>query len=67
MEQRQLKAFTGYESFLYLLAELEMVIAGGTVQWTIATADAARRRLEVLALTIRRETNTVDQDPTAGP
>jgi hypothetical protein len=40
--------FTVYENFLYLLAEIELVIGSGKIEWSPATTAAARRRLEVL-------------------
>jgi hypothetical protein len=40
--------FTAYENFLYLLAEIELVIRSQKIDWSPTTAAAARRRLEVL-------------------
>jgi hypothetical protein len=34
-----------YESFLYLLAEMEVAIARGTIPWTADEVQAAKRRL----------------------
>jgi len=40
--------FTVYENFLYLLAEIELVIGSQKIQWSPITAAKARGRLEVL-------------------
>lgn len=65
-KQRQPEVFSGRERFFYLLTELEIVITGGTVQWSAATADMARRRLEALAATIRGIADTVKKDHLPG-
>jgi hypothetical protein len=40
--------FTVYENFLYLLAEIELVIGSQKIQWSPITTAKARERLEVL-------------------
>jgi hypothetical protein len=46
------EAFTGYESFIYLLTEIEIVVESGTVNWSAESAVAASRRLDKLAATV---------------
>lgn len=43
-------AITSYDNFLYLLAELELIVGSGKIDWSSrsATATAARCRLETL-------------------
>ena len=48
------EAFSDYEGFIYLLAELELVIESGTIGWSVATATATKRRLEELAARMDR-------------
>jgi hypothetical protein len=43
------EVITSYENFLYLLAELELVVQSGAVRWTAAAAIMAARRLDKLA------------------
>jgi hypothetical protein len=45
---------TSYENFLYLLAELEIVVQSGAIKWTAAAAFLAVRRLDTLAGTMRK-------------
>jgi hypothetical protein len=47
-------AFTGYESFVYLLTELELVVEGGTIAWSTESAEIALLRFARLSSTIRR-------------
>jgi hypothetical protein len=42
-------AFTPYDNFLYLLAELELVVGAGKIEWSSTSVSAARQRLEILA------------------
>jgi hypothetical protein len=46
--KRSLQMFSGYESFVYLLTELEEVVDSGTIRWSRATATAAKVRLTLL-------------------
>lgn len=46
------RAFSGYESFVYLLTELETVVDSGTIRWPAAALAAARVRLELLAASL---------------
>lgn len=41
---------------MYHLTELELVFNASAAEWTRATADAAGRRLEKLAVAVRRIT-----------
>jgi hypothetical protein len=60
---RQLpQTFTGYENFVYLLAELELVIEGGTIEWSVATANATKHRLEELARKMERIIGQVESE-----
>jgi hypothetical protein len=43
------EAFTSHERFVYLLTELEFVIASGTVKWTPASAEMAMDRVNRIA------------------
>lgn len=45
--------FSGYESFVYLLTELELLVDAGTIQCSATMAEAAVRRLEALAAKTR--------------
>jgi hypothetical protein len=49
--------FTSYENFLYLLAELELVVGSGRIEWSTASALAARRRMEELTARMRQLTS----------
>ncbi|MBV9247713.1 MAG: hypothetical protein JO227_00505 [Acetobacteraceae bacterium] len=40
--------FSDYENFVYLMAELELIIEGGTIRWSLATANATKHRLNEL-------------------
>jgi hypothetical protein len=55
-------AFTGYESFIYLLTEIEIIIGSGTVKWSAATALAASQRLDRLAASVRQLGKRVDDE-----
>jgi len=46
--------FTDFESFLYLLTELELAVGAGKIRWSIASAIAAEHRLGNLVATIRQ-------------
>ena len=46
-------SFTQYENFLYLLTELELIIASGEIKWSAAAAIAARYRLDKLTAAVR--------------
>jgi hypothetical protein len=54
------EAFSDYEGFVYLLAELELVIEGGTIGWSVATASATKHRLEELAARMNRIIQQID-------
>ena len=53
---------TSYENFLYLLAELELVVQSGTVRWAAASAVLAARRLDKLAATMHELAIQSDSD-----
>jgi hypothetical protein len=46
--QRSPQVFNGYESFVYLLTELEAAVDSGTIRWSATTAAAAKIRLGLL-------------------
>ena len=48
------EVFTSYENFLYLLAELELAIASGKIEWPEASVTAAWRRLDRLTAAVRQ-------------
>jgi hypothetical protein len=48
------QTFSREENFAYLLAELELVVGSGQLEWTPASASIARRRLARLADTIKQ-------------
>jgi hypothetical protein len=50
----QPQVFTGYERFVYLLTELEFVVASGTVEWTPASATMARDRVDRIAAALHQ-------------
>jgi len=43
-------AFTLNDNFLYLLAELELLVGSGDIDWSSASATVARQRLEKLVV-----------------
>jgi len=45
----QAQVFTSYERFVYLLAELEFVVASDTVEWTPASVLTAKTRVDRIA------------------
>jgi hypothetical protein len=47
-------SFSSYEGFVYLLAELELVIEAGDIQWSLPAANATKYRLEELAVKMGR-------------
>ena len=46
--------FTSHEIFQYLVTELELVVASGTIKWTLASAIAARNRLDALVAALHQ-------------
>jgi hypothetical protein len=50
----QPEIFTSYERFVYLVAELEFVVASGTVEWTPASVATASDRLERIAAALHQ-------------
>jgi hypothetical protein len=50
----QPQVFTSYERLVYLLAELEFVVASGTVEWTPAAAATARDRVDRIAAALHQ-------------
>ena len=48
------QVFTSHERFVYLLAELEIVIASGTVEWTTASVATARNRVDRIATALHQ-------------
>ena len=48
------QVFTSHERFVYLLAELEIVIASGTVEWTTASVATARSRVDRIATALHQ-------------
>ena len=53
-QKRPPEALGRYDNFVYLLAELELVMAAGTIRWSAATAKATKLRLEELATAMGR-------------
>jgi hypothetical protein len=60
--KRQPEVFSGYENFIYLLTELELVVDAGTIQWSATTAGAATRRLEKLAARTRLAITQIENE-----
>jgi hypothetical protein len=50
----QPQVFTGYERFVFLLVELEFVVASGTVEWTPASVATARNRVDRIATALHQ-------------
>jgi len=48
------QVFTSHERFVYLLAELEIVIASGTVEWTTASVATASNRVDRIATALHQ-------------
>ena len=48
------QVFTSHERFVYLLAELEIVVASGTVEWTTASVATARNRVDRIATALHQ-------------
>jgi hypothetical protein len=46
--------YTHHENFLYLLGELELLIASDAVEWSPSSAMTARHRLGVLSSAMHR-------------
>lgn len=44
-EKLRVQAFTSFENFHYFLTELELVVASGSIVWSVASVTAAQRRL----------------------
>ncbi|MBV9685905.1 MAG: hypothetical protein JO096_01675 [Alphaproteobacteria bacterium] len=57
-----LEAFGDYESFTYLLTELELLVQAGTVQWSKATANATKLRLEELAARLQQAITQLERE-----
>jgi hypothetical protein len=50
----QPQVFTSYERFVYLLTDLEFVVASGTVEWTPASMATARDRMDRIAAALHQ-------------
>jgi hypothetical protein len=50
----QPQVFTSDERFVYLLAELEFVVASGTVEWTPASVATAKTRVDRIATALHQ-------------
>jgi hypothetical protein len=46
------EVFTSAESFHYFLTELELLVASGSIAWSVTSLTAARRRLAKLTITL---------------
>jgi hypothetical protein len=46
--------FTQYENFLYLLAELELIVGSNKIRWSAESAILAQRRLDKLAAAVHQ-------------
>jgi hypothetical protein len=47
-------AASAFESFLYLLTELEWVVDRGVIEWSAVSAEAAQHRLDKLSAELSR-------------
>lgn len=56
------EVYTAYDNFLYLLAELELVVGSGTIRWSASSASRARQRMDVLAATMGRLANKFESE-----
>jgi hypothetical protein len=52
--KEQPQDFSSYERFVYLVAELEFVVASGTVEWTPASVATARNRVDRIAAALHQ-------------
>jgi hypothetical protein len=52
--------FSSYEGFIYLLAELELVIEAGNIRWSLPAANATKYRFEELAIKMGRIIAQID-------
>jgi hypothetical protein len=56
------ETFSDYEGFVYLLAELELVIEAGTIRWSVITANATKHRLVELAARMDRIIGQIENE-----
>lgn len=56
------EVFTAYDNFLYLLAELELVVGSGRIRWSAPSASRARQRIDVLAATMGQLANKFESE-----
>ena len=54
MPKEQPQVFSSYERFVYLVAELEFVVASGTVEWTPASVATASNRVDRIAAALHQ-------------
>ena len=43
--KQRVQLFSDYENFVYLMAELELLIESGTIEWSVGTANATKHRM----------------------
>jgi hypothetical protein len=55
-------SFTHHENFLYLLAELELVVGSGKIEWSAASAVLAQRRLDRLAAAMHQLASQLENE-----